>query len=314
MCRDSIIENFLNIKVKKENTRVAYKKNISDFLSYLDEAGETLESCKYTHVEEYKSKLLEKYAASSVNAKISAVISLYKFMEKNDYVKEGKTSKIRVEQEKIENTHDVFLNDNEINALIKYLKCRERGFNERAYEFTHARDLFFIVLGIKTGMRYCELSYIRKNNFDFEKKIIWLPKEIRKNDRSLTIPIDEEIEKLYKDYMIERDILEKKLGKVDENLFLSVRGQFMKNNKINEMIRKHIKNANKYYKERKENIHIREDISVHKLRHTAAYLMLKNDYTLAETGRMLGHQSLNSTQRYIHTGLEDIRKKQFNIL
>ena len=314
MNRDSIIESFLNIKVKKENTRVAYKKNISDFLSYLDEAGETLASCKYTHVEEYKSKLLEKYAASSVNAKISAVISLYKFMEKNDYVKEGKTSKIRVEQEKIENTHDVFLNDNEINALIKYLKCRERGFNERAYEFTHARDLFFIVLGIKTGMRYCELSYIRKNNFDFEKKIIWLPKEIRKNDRSLTIPIDEEIEKLYKDYMIEREILEKKLGKVDENIFLSVRGQFMKNNKINEMIRKHIKNANKYYKERKENIHIREDISVHKLRHTAAYLMLKNDYTLAETGRMLGHQSLNSTQRYIHTGLEDIRKKQFNIL
>ena len=53
---------------------------------------------------------------------------------------------------------------------------------------------------------------------------------------------------------------------------------------------------------------------MHKLRHTAAYLMLKNDYTLAETGRMLGHQSLNSTQRYIHTGLEDIRKKQFNIL
>ena len=77
-------------------------------------------------------------------------------------------------------------------------------------------------MGIKTGMRYCELSYIRKNNFDFEKKIIWLPKEIRKNDRSLTIPIDEEIEKLYKDYMIERDILEKKLGKVDENIFLSV--------------------------------------------------------------------------------------------
>ena len=86
------------------------------------------------------------------------------------------------------------------------------------------------------------------------------------------------------------------------------------NNLIKEMIKKHIKNANKYYKEKGEDIHIREDISVHKLRHTAAYLMLKNDYTLAETGRMLGHQSLNSTQRYIHTGLEDIRKKQFNIL
>ena len=172
MNRDNIIESFLNIKVKKENTRVAYKKNISDFLSYLDEAGETLESWKYTHVEEYKSKLLEKYAASSVNAKISAVISLYKFMEKNDYVKEGKTSKIRVEQEKIENkvdileTHVITIDtkiDSQSTMLQMLIEGQEESKKRRKGYFDSVMNKIIILIigGVGSFLGVAIMNYIK---------------------------------------------------------------------------------------------------------------------------------------------------------
>lgn len=314
MKQNNIIDKFLNIKIKEVNTRKSYKNHLSSFCSYLKENNLTLDECKNVDIEHYRNEIMKKFKPSTVNAKLTAIYSLYNFLEKNDYIEVGSADKMKVDYESIDNVYDVYLNNTEIKYLLRYLKNRKRIPDEKCFEFTKSRDLFLVVLAIKTGMRYCELAYLKEENFDLDKMVIYLYTDIRKNDRSLIVPIDNEIKSMYCEYLEIRKKRLSKLKKHEDNIFLSVRGKEFDNTAVNEMIKRNIASANTYYEGVGEKIVIRGDISIHKLRHTSAYLMISNGFTIVETARMLGHTNLRSTERYLHSNIDDIRKKQFNLL
>ena len=50
-----------------------------------------------------------------------------------------------------------------------------------------------------------------------------------------------------------------------------------------------------------------EKYSAHKLRHTAATLMLKNGVDVRTLQELLGHENLNTTQIYTHVDSSDLR-------
>jgi site-specific recombinase XerD len=51
-----------------------------------------------------------------------------------------------------------------------------------------------------------------------------------------------------------------------------------------------------------------EQISPHKLRHTAATLMLQNGVDLRTLQEVLGHENLNTTQIYTHIANAELQK------
>lgn len=309
MAIEKLIEKFLNLKVNRENTRIAYRKNLSDFAEYLAAKEVTLQECKSWDIDEYKNELKKNYAPSSINQRMACLRSFYKFLEKNDIA----NNIVDVENEIVENTHDVYLNDNEIKYLLTYLTKRERKSGERNFEFLKVRDLLFMLLDIKVGLRYCEIVTLTRDSFNLNKMVINISGDIRKNKRALTLPIDDEIKKLYQDYMDLRDEVEKK-RECEPFIFISANGKKLSNNNVNTMIKKHILAANNYYESIGSRNRIREDVSCHKLRHTCGYLLTKKNYTIAEVANVLGHVSQGSTQRYIHTNIDDMRKKQFNLI
>ena len=83
----------------------------------------------------------------------------------------------------------------------------------------------------------------------------------------------------------------KNIAAIDRNaLFLSNRRERISRETIHAMVKKYLKkaglDADKY--------------SAHKLRHTAATLMLQNGVDVRTLQELLGHENLNTTQIYTH--------------
>ncbi|MEG0614622.1 MAG: tyrosine-type recombinase/integrase [Oscillospiraceae bacterium] len=72
------------------------------------------------------------------------------------------------------------------------------------------------------------------------------------------------------------------------------------------------KTYHKYYRKYLEQKGI-SYLSPHKLRHTYATYMLKSGGDIDVVRRLLGHSSIATTQRYIHSGLDDMRKATDNL-
>ena len=61
--------------------------------------------------------------------------------------------------------------------------------------------------------------------------------------------------------------------------------------------------AHRAWKKLMQDAHI-EDFRFHDLRHTAASYLAMSGYSLPEIGAVLGHESIDATQRYAHIAQE----------
>jgi len=82
----------------------------------------------------------------------------------------------------------------------------------------------------------------------------------------------------------------------DNHLFLTLRGGQFSKNVAWELIKKYAKKAG-----------IKKSVYPHTFRHTCATAMLKNKADIRTIQKLLGHESLNSTQVYTHLSITDLK-------
>ena len=83
----------------------------------------------------------------------------------------------------------------------------------------------------------------------------------------------------------------------EEALFLSSRNQRISRSTVHALVKKHLAQAGLDPSQ----------YSTHKLRHTAATLMLQNGVDVKAVQEVLGHEHLNTTEIYTHIDNEDLR-------
>ena len=86
-------------------------------------------------------------------------------------------------------------------------------------------------------------------------------------------------------------------GKDQNALFLSSRNQRISRSSVHALVKKHLSQAGLDSTQ----------YSSHKLRHTAATLMLQNGVDVKAVQEVLGHEHLNTTEIYTHIDNEDLR-------
>lgn len=86
-------------------------------------------------------------------------------------------------------------------------------------------------------------------------------------------------------------------GKDENALFLSSRNQRISRSNVHALVKKHLSHAGLDSSE----------YSSHKLRHTAATLMLQNGVDVKAVQEVLGHEHLNTTEIYTHIDNESLR-------
>lgn len=174
----------------------------------------------------------------------------------------------------------------EIRALIECPRIYDKWhkyLDRRYYDF-------FFELAACTGMRRSEIIYLNASDLDFDQMVIRIREAKFNKPRIIPLPVN---------LGLRLQIwLEERETKLEEPLFKS----FHKDGKrveahtfINEL------------KTRAKILGIKKRVHIHLLRHCFITELIKSDAPALKIARIVGHASLNSTLRYTHLVVDDLK-------
>lgn len=169
-------------------------------------------------------------------------------------------------------------------ALPKYLTLEQAKELLSAVSGTHAkRDFAILMIFLNCGLRISELAGL--NYGDIYKDRL---RVLGKGNKERTVYMGEACQTAIDQYNDSLQIQDRTDPK--RPLFLSQKGGRMSTNAIHRLVKKHLLaaglDATQY--------------SAHKLRHTAATLMLSRGVDVKTVQEVLGHEHLNTTEIYTH--------------
>lgn len=151
------------------------------------------------------------------------------------------------------------------------------------------RDYCIICLFLNCGLRISEIVGLNVSDVRNDSLRV-----LGKGNKTRMVYLNDACVRAINEYMAERKLI----AAIDKNaLFLSNRRKRMSTDAVHAMVKKTLKaaglDATKY--------------SSHKLRHTAATLMLSNGVDVRTLQEVLGHDHLNTTQIYTHVDNTELR-------
>lgn len=162
------------------------------------------------------------------------------------------------------------------------------------------RDLAVIVTLVTCGLRLSELLDLTMRSIDGpeDERVL----AVRgKGNKERTIPLEPEVETIITSYTLSR--LRRFPGRIaaDAPLFVDNHGEGMKRGALQYMVEQ-------LYREAGIRSRVPSGALVHALRHTFATSLARNGATGTELQRLLGHESLATTQRYVDATAREIRQ------
>lgn len=259
----------LSIRKKTSSTRVAYLRYIMEFINFMNENDIDIYKAQPRHMDRYIAHISSGRGNDIVNAKLSAILSFYKFLIKNKLVSECPIDKdMRLERN---NDKDViYLTEDEVR------KVKVRTVTNTKHS---TRNLCIITLGCATGLRVSAIRNIDIEDINFEDKSI---RVIEKGNKERLIYIEDNTIKIIKDWMKER---EEKFGTNSGPLFLSQKRTRLSVRTIEEMIHN-------------VSIEVDKHITPHKMRSTCAMKLYGLTGDIYLTAQQLGHKNISTTMIY----------------
>ena len=153
------------------------------------------------------------------------------------------------------------------------------------------RDFCMLLLMLSCGMRVSELAGLNLNDITGETVRV-----LGKGNKERILYLNPACQEAIKDYLAVRDG-ENVLPKDKDALFLSRNHRRISVDSVQTLVKKTAAAAGLDA----------ERYSPHKLRHTAATLMLQNGVDVRTLQEVLGHESLNTTQIYTHIDNDGLR-------
>lgn len=220
--------------------------------------------------------------ASSVNRRLSALRSFYKFLLKNEVVKVNPLAKVR--GPKREKPLPYFVKEVDMDRLLD-----EMDFGEG---FEAVRDRVIIETFYATGARLSELVALDDRDVDFEANRLKLT---GKRNKQRFVPFGEELRRALLRYI---DVRNSHFGlTLSEPLFLSKKGNRISKANVEKLVKTNLTRVVSMKKR-----------SPHVLRHSFATSMLNNHAELNVVKELLGHASLAATQIYTHVTFEELKE------
>ena len=158
-----------------------------------------------------------------------------------------------------------------------------------SYKDVRARTV--ILLFYTTGIRLAELIGLDDQDLDFVNHQL---KVTGKRNKQRIVPFGEELEQTLRAYMGQRD--EQPL-KRDAALFLNDKGCRITRGQVEQIVKAGLSRVTTMKKR-----------SPHVLRHTFATAMLNNGAGLESVRKLLGHESVATTEIYTHTTFEQLKR------
>ncbi|MDE7368612.1 MAG: site-specific tyrosine recombinase XerD [Muribaculaceae bacterium] len=267
-----------------DNTRESYLFDISKFLDFLKRENQMLRSVTDQSLQAFVADLHDLGIAPRSQARIiSGLKSFFKYLKAENYIDEDPT--INLESPQTGRHLPEVLTVEQIDMLIDEIdKSTPEGRRNNA--------IIEVMYGC--GLRVSELVNLEINKLYFDEGYIVVS---GKGSKERIVPISDVAIDLVNEYMTERAQLDVVAG--EENvLFLNRRGHRLTRQMIFTIIKQLARQAG-----------ITKEISPHTLRHSFATHLLEGGANLRAIQQMLGHESIATTEIYLHLDTSNLRRE-----
>ena len=260
-----------------------YEKQLNYFIRYLKEAQgvEVLEDLRPIHIKQFVVMLQgKKNKPSYVNDLLKAVKVLCSYAYEEGYTPELITKKVKNVKEPKVLIHT--FSDDEIVRMVQYYDGKD---------YLSVRNRLMLMMLFDTGMRISEILNMKPTQIRQGYFVVY-----GKGRKERVVPLNPIVSKWMMKY--EREKSWYFLHKFAEDYyFLSKNGRRLTTEAVSKFMKKAAKDVG---------VSSLVRVSPHTCRHTFAHQELKNGLDLYSLSRLLGHESVSITQRY----LEALRDEQ----
>lgn len=219
--------------------------------------------------------------ASSVNRRLSAVRSLYRYALSRNLVRRDPAHGLH--GPKCGKPLPQFLREEEMNRLFDVM--------EWGTDYNNVRTRTLLLVFYETGLRRSELVSLDDTSVDLDNRQI---RVLGKRNKERVVPFGEELAAALRKYISVRDANVCRDGKA---FFVEPDGRRITGIHVYRDVRKALSGVCTLKKR-----------SPHVLRHSFATAMLNNGADLESVQKLLGHEKLSTTEIYTHTTFEQLKQ------
>ena len=263
-------------------TVFSYQNDIYQFQDFLTENFSlSIEQTELKHIRNWilqlKSKNIE---SSSINRKLSALKSLFKFGLRNNHIKSNPCTKLQ--SLKTPKKLPVFFKTSELDTA---LESTENAKND----FAEIRNNIILEILYQTGIRRAELIGLKDSDFNFFSLTLRI---VGKGNKERIIPISKNLKEKAEEYInLKNQIFD------SPYFILTDTGEQSYPNLIYRIVKSSMGEVSSLSKR-----------SPHVIRHSFASSLLNNGAEISAVKELLGHANLAATQIYTHTSYEQLKK------
>lgn len=261
-----------------DRTIKGYKNNLKKFFTYCKEEYGLMEIEEVTHIhiKQYLNLLKSKNLSESyINTILKNIRSFYQYCYKEEYcLNVAKKVSFLKEKTVLINT----FTDMEVRKMLNVYKMDT---------YINARNRCIVAMLLDTGIRCYELCNIK--NIDVKETVIYI---FGKGRKERIVPISPYLKKIMIKYERIKNSYLKDNALHYDNYFLSYRNKPLTVEAVERIIRI-----------AGQKVKIRNEIrcSPHTCRHYYAQAQLKNGLDVYSLSRLLGHETVNITRRYLQS-------------
>lgn len=274
--------------IRSPHTVSAYKRDLEQFRRFLTaelcHADDNPMDATFSDLRLWVASLSSQgLATTSILRKMSSLRAFYAYLVRHHGLTVNPAS--RLVAPRLPHALPVFVPPGDTGRAISMMDA----YSE---DFTEARNALIVVMLYSTGMRESELVGLKDIDVDTHRGEL---KVLGKRNKERIIPFGAELREMIEYYRVLRD---KIAGAGVEAFFVRPGGEPLYRALVYKVVRQSLTDADVASARR----------SPHVLRHSFATDMLNDGADLNAVQKLLGHQSLATTQRYTHISYRELQQ------
>ena len=275
-----------SVRGLSENTVLGYGKDLEKFQTFLTPELDIKSVTKENILLSIGQLSRENASAATVNRFVSAVRNLFKYSKKIGYIEKNPAEEVK----NVKNPQVVtaFMTPREVEAL-----CSQPERNELLWT---SRDVAIFRMLYSSGCRISELTNIKLSDFRKGGRCAVIT---GKGNKQRIVYFDENSRKALAAYLTDRARVLSENGRDSgqDRLFINQKGLPITIGGMRYILTRYsgVEGTNHH-------------INPHAFRHTFATTLLNNGADVRMVQELLGHASINTTQRYTHVTTERLKE------
>ncbi len=271
-----------------QETITGYRYNLKRFEVYVESMGlKAVSEINREVIFKYPLYLTGYQPMLSINVRIRSIVVLKSFMKyllKSNQLMANFAADLEIPKQRQVLPKGI-MSVKEVMKLLKQPDIKtQRGLRDRS--------ILEVLYGC--GLRNKELRSLTINDINFQENILYVNNGKGGKDR--VIPFGKAASRYLEAYLQESRPMFLG-GESEQALFMSYTKNPLSSEALNDIVKKYVKQAG-----------IKKKVTPHSIRHTFATHMLKRRASIRHIQVLLGHKSLDTTQKYTQVEISDLKR------